>query len=145
MKWNDLFTCRKLNSFTTNHKTLDWCKMKAFADDKLNVTQMTKFILDRVENIVGKEENAGYQHFLLFPQCCQESSLITRNLKTWERLAKAKVYTTILPISACTDGHGLIPSEIAPITRRQISDSSKLKEFALDNFKFDENGRKLSK
>ena len=23
------------------------------------------------ENIVGKEENAGNQHFLLFPQCCQ--------------------------------------------------------------------------
>ena len=22
-----------------------------------------------VENIVGKGENAGYQHFLLFPQC----------------------------------------------------------------------------
>ena len=21
------------------------------------------------KNIVGKEENAGYQHFLLFPQC----------------------------------------------------------------------------
>ena len=32
-----------------------------------------------------------------------------------------------------------------PITRRQILDSSKLKEFAGDNFKFDENGRKLSK
>ena len=30
-------------------------------------------------------------------------------------------------------------------TRRQILDSSKLKEFADDNFKFDENGRKLSK
>ena len=30
-----------------------------------------------------------------------------------------------------------------PITRRQILDSSKLKEFA-DNFKFDKNGRKLS-
>ena len=28
---------------------------------------------------------------------------------------------------------------------RQILDSSKLKEFADDNFKFDENGRKLSK
>ena len=25
----------------------------------------------RVENIVGKGENAGYQHFLLFPQCFQ--------------------------------------------------------------------------
>ena len=32
-----------------------------------------------------------------------------------------------------------------PITRRQISDSSKLREFADDNFKFDENGSKLSK
>ena len=31
------------------------------------------------------------------------------------------------------------------ITRRQIFDSSKLKEFADDNFKFDENGKKLSK
>ena len=36
----------------------------------------------------------------------------------------------------------LIPQ---PITRRQILDSSKLKECADDNFKFDENGRKLSK
>ena len=34
---------------------------------------------------------------------------------------------------------------IRPITRRQILDSSKMKEFADDNFKFDENGRKLSK
>ena len=32
-----------------------------------------------------------------------------------------------------------------PIPRRQILDSSKLKEFADDNFKFDENGKKLSK
>ena len=27
------------------------------------------FVFDRVENIVGKGENAGYQHFLLFLQC----------------------------------------------------------------------------
>ena len=32
-----------------------------------------------------------------------------------------------------------------PITNRQVLDSSKLKEFADDNFKFDENGRNLSK
>ena len=32
-----------------------------------------------------------------------------------------------------------------PITRQQILDSSKLKEFADDNSKFDKNGRKLSK
>ena len=34
---------------------------------------------------------------------------------------------------------------LQPITRQQILDSSKLKEFADDNLKFDENGRKLSK
>ena len=28
----------------------------------------------RIENIVGKGENAGYQHFLLFPQCFQKAS-----------------------------------------------------------------------
>ena len=33
---------------------------------------------------------------------------------------------------------------LLPITRRQILDSSKLKEFADDNFKVGENGRKLS-
>ena len=35
---------------------------------------MMIFIFDRVENIVGKGENAGYQHFLLFPQCFQTNS-----------------------------------------------------------------------
>ena len=30
-----------------------------------------RFVFDRAENIVGKGENAGYQHFLLFPQCFQ--------------------------------------------------------------------------
>ena len=30
-----------------------------------------KYVLRRVENIVGKGENAGYQHFLSFPQCFQ--------------------------------------------------------------------------
>ena len=34
---------------------------------------------------------------------------------------------------------------INPLQRRQILDSSKLKEFAEDNFKFNENGRMLSK
>ena len=28
----------------------------------------------RVENIEGKGENAGYQHFLLFPKCFQKPS-----------------------------------------------------------------------
>ena len=37
------------------------------------------------------------------------------------------------------------PQIIFSFTRRQILDSSKLKEFADDNFSFEENGRKLSK
>ena len=32
------------------------------------------YVLDRVENIVEKGENAGYQHFLLFPGCFQKAS-----------------------------------------------------------------------
>ena len=39
---------------------------KNFADDKINVSALY-FVLGKVENIVGKGENAGYQHFLLFP------------------------------------------------------------------------------
>ena len=38
-------------------------KLKAFADDKRNVTQKAKYDL---ENIEGKGENAGYRHFFPF-------------------------------------------------------------------------------
>ena len=52
-----------------NDKILDVTKLKAFADGKKNIAQMMISVSDSVENIVGKGENAGYQHFLLFPQC----------------------------------------------------------------------------
>ena len=55
-----------LNSLP-NDKILDLSNFKAFADDILKVVQITICVSDRVENIVGKGENAGYQHFLLFP------------------------------------------------------------------------------
>ena len=35
---------------------------------------MIIFLLDSVEHIVGKGDNAGCQHFLLFPQCFQKVS-----------------------------------------------------------------------
>ena len=34
---------------------------------------MAKIVMDKTENTVGKEENAGYQHFLVFPQCFQKA------------------------------------------------------------------------
>ena len=43
-------------------------KLKAFADGKLSKAKMTISLFDTVENTVGKGENAGHQHFLLFPQ-----------------------------------------------------------------------------
>ena len=51
---------------------MDRTNLEAFAedsyeDDKLNFDKMTIPVFDRVENIVGKGENAGYQHLLLFP------------------------------------------------------------------------------
>ena len=35
---------------------------------------MLMSVYDKAENIVGKGENAGYQHFLLFPQCFEKAS-----------------------------------------------------------------------
>ena len=39
-------------------------------------------VFDRVENTGGKGENAGYQHFLLFPHCFPEPSYLA-SLKIW--------------------------------------------------------------
>ena len=45
-------------------------------------------VYDRVENIVGKGENAGYQHFLLFPQCLEKASfpVTSKGIIVWERV-----------------------------------------------------------
>ena len=47
--------------------------MKAFADDKINVTEKLKFVLANTENILGNGKNFGYQHFLLFPLCFENA------------------------------------------------------------------------
>ena len=56
-----------------NDKIQDQSKLKAFADNNFNVALVVQFFLDKIENIVGKGENAGYQHFLLSPQCIQRT------------------------------------------------------------------------
>ena len=63
-------------------------KLKAFADDKSNVTQNVIFVLGRVENIVGKVENACY-HFLLFTS---SKSVFLRVVKSQELCGKALIY-----------------------------------------------------
>ena len=54
---------------------LEKTKLKGFAEDKFTVARNLISLYDWVENIVGKGENAGYQHFLLFPQCFQKASI----------------------------------------------------------------------
>ena len=56
-----------------NDRILDWSKFKAFADNKNRLAIMMIFVFDRAEKNVGKGENAGYQHLLLFPQCFQKA------------------------------------------------------------------------
>ena len=66
-------------------KILRLPKLKAFTDNISNVTQNIKVGLYRIENFVEKEENAGYQHFLLFPYCFQKafSSSVSKVLILW--------------------------------------------------------------
>ena len=75
----------------------------------------------QVENIEGKGEIACYEQFLVFPQS----------------FLKACTADTLKP--------GLVWKRVNPFPNANISDWSKLKEFASDNYKFDRNGRKLSK
>ena len=48
--------------------------MESIYRRQINVNQKLKFYMGRVEKIVEKGENAGYQHFLLFLQCFQKAS-----------------------------------------------------------------------
>ena len=57
-----------------NDKMRDQSNLKAFEDDILDVVQMMICVTDWLENIMGKGENAGYQHFLLFPQCFRKTA-----------------------------------------------------------------------
>ena len=74
-------SCLQFNPLP-NDKILDLFKLKAFAEIKFTVTQKMKFPFYKVENIVAKGENAGYQHFLLFTHCFQKVSSLG-SLKFW--------------------------------------------------------------
>ena len=65
-----------------NDNFFDSTKLKVFAEDNSNVAEIMISVFHRVENIVQKGENAGYQHFLLFPQCFQKASF-SGSLKVW--------------------------------------------------------------
>ena len=59
-------------------QTLDWSKLNAPADDKIKVLKMTITDFDRVENIVGKGENAGYYNGPL-PRIIKSRDCVEKN------------------------------------------------------------------
>ena len=77
----------RLNPFPHN-KILDQTKLKAFADDKLDITKMIISVFDRVENIVGKGEIACTSNFSFYPQCFQKASFpeASKGVIVWEWL-----------------------------------------------------------
>ena len=70
----------------------------------------------------------------MFPTHLENIQSFSKNLK----LSSANTFR-LEEFKICCLGKG------KPFPKRQILDSSKQKEFADDNFKFDENGRKFSK
>ena len=132
-------------------------KLKAFVDGEVTVAMMVEIILEIIEdnnvntgyqhfllslfstlkekaleNIVEKQENAaGNQHFLLFPHFFppfqkQISEFCYLIICKYFHFVKYMYFAILLTLS-------------------QILDSSKLKEFPDDDFKFKENGRKIFK
>ena len=64
---NKAMFSRPLFNFLPNDKSKDWSKLKHnYAEDKTNISEKLRYMLGRLENIVGKGENTGSQHFLLF-------------------------------------------------------------------------------
>ena len=98
-------------------------------------------------NIVGKVEIAHNEQCLLFPQCFRLNQIIVSpyvHIFYIMSLFAAELEKPKIGIS----GKVLKPMihlVVKPCPKRQILDSSKLKQFADDNIKFDEIGRKLSK
>ena len=50
-------------------------------------------VFDRIENIVGKGENARYEHFLPFPQCFEKVSFpdTSESVVVWEWVNKQRM------------------------------------------------------
>ena len=58
----------RVNPFP-NNKFWTLSKLKEFADNNFEFDENGRKFFNRVENAVGKGENACYEQFLLFPPC----------------------------------------------------------------------------
>ena len=106
----------------------------------------------RLENIIhGKEKNARNQHFFLFPQCFLPSQnnfqflshiyfVICKCFNSGKEIKiSGLLYLNDYEISNQMHSSGTVN----PFPNEKFWTPSKLKEFADDNFRFDENGIKF--
>ena len=70
-----------------NNKMLDMSNFKAFADDKIILAQKLKFVLEKVENIVGKGEKCWLPPFSPFPTMFSKA-FFPRGLKNQDCMVK---------------------------------------------------------
>ena len=70
------------------------------------MNEKLKLVLGRVENIVGKGGNAGYQHFLCFPKCFQKASF------SWSLKVRIDVAIFILNPQIGNHIRYVLPSEV---------------------------------
>ena len=82
-----------------DNEILAFSKIKAFADDKLNVIQNIKFVSLRVENVLGKREECWLPRFFSFsrkifrrlsPQGHQKASICVYSLPNNKILDRSK-------------------------------------------------------
>ena len=70
-----LWECKKVKIYLfTKQQNFGYDQIESICRRQLYVAKVMISPFDKVENTVGKGENAGYQHFLLFRQCFQEAS-----------------------------------------------------------------------
>ena len=72
------FLSRPLSYNDSNDKFLTRLNWNCFQTSNMELMLAKVMVLafERVENIVGKGENAAYKHFLLFSQCFQKPSFL---------------------------------------------------------------------
>ena len=70
----------------TRRQILDPSKLRKFADYNFKFDQNGRKLFNWVENTVGKGEIAGYEQFLLFPQCFQKACFpgVSKGVVVWE-------------------------------------------------------------
>ena len=104
--WTSLLFCRLVKDYPLpNDKILNVTKLKAFAEDKLIIVKMMISLYNRVENTGGKGENAGHQHFFLYPQHFPKPSSLgsLKVLIVLYRVRRSQTFMLLLSASSSTD------------------------------------------